>query len=431
MQAGVDHQAAGAQHFGRQRAEVVVRVLVEAHLVAEALGVERPTFLVGVVAGRAPEERQVAQLERSCDLQVVAGHRLMQQRGFHLVRRAVLEVVDVGVEVAGAASIHRGLRVVVGVVALVGVHRADAVGRARQLGEERRQLRVGALGDVAVGGQSRLGRAEEEARIGVDEIQELRERALEAGLRDHRVHLAADTRDLPQPDRMDLVGRERRGRRLAHPQRIVGRAGGQRRGREFPGGRGQIFSGEEAPVRRECGMHLFLQHAPSRLGPAALLFRAHLRRKLRERLPQRGGGDIGAGEFVEHRRHALDRGLRRHPPALHAGAHRRDLLLERHRHRVEALQVIVVVARAPEGRGLRERGHPALRAVHRRHRHPALDGGERQVAVERALVAREAQVGEHHVARDAVLGRELLRVEALELGDHPGDACLAPRHGLR
>src|SRR5690625_2303312 len=47
MDAGVDHQAGGAPHFVGQAAEVLIRRLVDAHLLAQLLHVQAPAFAVG------------------------------------------------------------------------------------------------------------------------------------------------------------------------------------------------------------------------------------------------------------------------------------------------------------------------------------------------------------------------------------------------
>jgi len=58
VQAGVDYQPDGAEEFAGEAAIVVDRVLKEADLFAELLGVERPALTVGGVRVDDAELRQ-------------------------------------------------------------------------------------------------------------------------------------------------------------------------------------------------------------------------------------------------------------------------------------------------------------------------------------------------------------------------------------
>ena len=105
MDPGVDHQPAGAKHLGREVAELLVRVLVEAHLVAQALGVQCPAFAVGDKPGESPKTRQLRQFLCARCLQVMPRHRFVQQQGLHVPFGPRRQVVDVGLEVAGTAAV--------------------------------------------------------------------------------------------------------------------------------------------------------------------------------------------------------------------------------------------------------------------------------------------------------------------------------------
>ena len=59
VEAGIHHQPDGAQHLVLQMAVVAVGVLVEADLLAEPLGVERPALDEGGVARLLAERRQL------------------------------------------------------------------------------------------------------------------------------------------------------------------------------------------------------------------------------------------------------------------------------------------------------------------------------------------------------------------------------------
>lgn len=73
-----------------------------------------------------------------------------------------------------------------------------------------------------------------------------------------------------------------------------------------------------------------------------------------------------------------------------------------------------------------------MRAAVRADDLPAADALERQVDVERVDRGLEAQVGDHHLAREAALRMlEPLRVDALQFPQHRRGVRLAPRHGGR
>jgi hypothetical protein len=82
MHAGVDHQAHGAQHLVVQVAEIIFRLVEQAHLLAQRFGVQRPAFGEGVVAAELAEVRQ-AQLLHQRDVEVVARLAFVQEQRDH------------------------------------------------------------------------------------------------------------------------------------------------------------------------------------------------------------------------------------------------------------------------------------------------------------------------------------------------------------
>jgi hypothetical protein len=106
VDAGIDDEANGAEIVGFKAAEVGVRILIEADVFAEALGVESPAFGVGGVVEVFAEGGQAGQLLRDGDLQVMAGQAFVVGDRFDGGERAVLEVVGVDEDGAGTAS-HR------------------------------------------------------------------------------------------------------------------------------------------------------------------------------------------------------------------------------------------------------------------------------------------------------------------------------------
>ena len=86
VHAGVEHQPIGAQQFIGQMAVVAQRVLIETDFLAEPLGIQRPAFDVGGVAGLLAERRQVRQRLRDRDLHVMAGHAFVVRGRFDVER---------------------------------------------------------------------------------------------------------------------------------------------------------------------------------------------------------------------------------------------------------------------------------------------------------------------------------------------------------
>ncbi len=172
------------------------------------------------------ELRQPAQLLRARDLQVMAGHGLVEEQVLHVVLGSRAQAVDVRLEVAGATALDAARRVVVGVVALERLHRAHAVGQPRQFGEKLRQLRVHPLGDVAIADEQVLAARVVELRRVVQEPEEFGARADESRAPDQRIHLRADALDFAQAEFVDRARRERDRRSLADQRLVVGRAAG-------------------------------------------------------------------------------------------------------------------------------------------------------------------------------------------------------------
>ena len=181
VHAGVDDEPHGAPHLVGELAELVVGVLVEAHLLAEALAVEAPALDERGGLEVAAELRQLAEFLRQRDLQVMARHRLVDRQHRDLVVRAFLGLVEVHVVVARARAVHRRALVVGrrGVRRDLLGDRPHAVRHARQLAEVLRQQRVDALRHRLVGLQQFLRVRVAEFRVGAQVGQELVEAALE------------------------------------------------------------------------------------------------------------------------------------------------------------------------------------------------------------------------------------------------------------
>ena len=129
------------------------------------------------------------------------------------VERSRLDVRRVDVHEAGACPVGRALIVVTRGLAnrdALG-HRTNAVGRAGQQREDPGQRAIHALGRERHGLEVLLLAVHGEARIVLEELDELREGAGETCPLDHLLHLRADPRDLALARLVHFLGREGQG----------------------------------------------------------------------------------------------------------------------------------------------------------------------------------------------------------------------------
>ena len=130
--------------------------LVEAHLLAEPLGIEAPALAIGAVAAEAAELGHVRQLLRQRDLEMMAGRALMigdrlDLRAQHLVHVGEVDVEDAGPRAVGRGPVVEGDR---GGLLPERLDRADLQRRARQAAEPARR-RLHHLRDEARGASAR------------------------------------------------------------------------------------------------------------------------------------------------------------------------------------------------------------------------------------------------------------------------------------
>ena len=103
VDAGVHHQAHGAEQLGIEIAQFAVGiVLVEADLTRQFLGVQRPAFGIGRERHHAAEERHAFQFLGDRELEVVTGDALMIGERFHPELLDFIHITQVGVEDARA-----------------------------------------------------------------------------------------------------------------------------------------------------------------------------------------------------------------------------------------------------------------------------------------------------------------------------------------
>src|SRR5918999_2077138 len=215
VQPRVEHQSHGPPHVVRQRTKSRVRIRVQAQIVAKGFGVKSPPFDERGEAQMLPELRNVLELLRERNLQVMPGNRLVDRERFHLPLRACLQIVCVRVEVTWAPRLRRSLNVIGSrhVSLRVGRHGDYTVRRARQPTKQADESGIDALRNVAILAQQAGGIGEEEPWIGAQELNEIREAAGESSLRDDAVHRGTNSRDLAETKRMDFA-RRHRGRRV-------------------------------------------------------------------------------------------------------------------------------------------------------------------------------------------------------------------------
>ena len=152
VQAGVHHQPAGSPRVAGQHPEPVEVAVVQAHLVRQPLGVQRPALDEGRVAPRQAAERgQVGALGGDGELQVVARDGLVERDRRGLGPPPPGGVVQVDVVLARAAAVGRRRRVVGGrrVGGQVVGHRGEHAGR---LGQDAEPVAHGGGGGVEAGG---------------------------------------------------------------------------------------------------------------------------------------------------------------------------------------------------------------------------------------------------------------------------------------
>ncbi|MEJ0049279.1 MAG: hypothetical protein WDN04_26600 [Rhodospirillales bacterium] len=172
-----------------------------------------------------------------------------------------------------ARAVAGTARVMLGVVALVGLHRAHAIGQARQHGEQRRQFGVGALGHGAVARQHVFRAGKQELRVGVDEIIELGARALEARALHHLIHFHVDARHLAQAQFMDLLRAHGGGGLLGDHGLVEGGAARQAGGIELLARRRQVFVRHERLESGKRRHHGLGNGLAARFREAALVVR--------------------------------------------------------------------------------------------------------------------------------------------------------------
>ena len=284
----VDDQAARTPGGEGELSHPIEVALVEPHLLAEVLGVERPALDEGVLLGVLAEGGDLQQLLGDRQLEMMAGDRLVDRQDPRLEARPGLRAVGVDEVLAGLGSVGDG----VPVVGDVGVGRLvvrDLPDHALGLGEDPE-----VVGDLGPGsGEPRLGRGEDrlagaevEALIAPQAAEDLGEVVGAEELLAERAHLLVDPLDLRHAGRVDLL-----------------RALGQR--------------SVEADLRAIAGATLgevddpALRVRPRPVHQGAVDEAGELRQRRRHRLDRRGEL-FGEGPLLLRRPAGVARGERRH-----------------------------------------------------------------------------------------------------------------------
>ena len=272
VDAGIDHQAYGAPVIGFQSAVVRIRVLVEANLLAQPLGVERPALCVSRIVLVLAEVGQVVQLLRNGDLQVMAGNALVIRDGFYLVEIALGGVIQVDAQTARPAAVRRARLVIGGIHVLRNVvgNRGNLKRSLGQPAKELRQLRLHRPNVAAIGCHKRLGRRGMQLGIGLQS----RAKALqirEAQLLRNGQHLGLVLLHLVESDLVNLVGGQIGSSRAAYTEGVVLCPVGQRPNARLRAPCGNIAHLKKARKAHVSGQH-FLADGVQRLGLDAFLF---------------------------------------------------------------------------------------------------------------------------------------------------------------
>ena len=210
--------------------ELGIGILIKAHLLADTFGIEAPAFRISAIATEAAKLRNVGKLLGQSNLEVMTGRTFviadcLGLRLQHLIHVGKIDVVDAGPGTVFRRAVVEGDRSRLLAPGLDGTDLEGGLGQppeiCRSLGHD--------LSDVALGiGQVFLPTGFR-VRIfvplaGRDVGKELLQRPAETDPVLDLLHLAMDSRDLLQPDLVDLVGVEIGCGRISQPIGVVSRS---------------------------------------------------------------------------------------------------------------------------------------------------------------------------------------------------------------
>ncbi len=230
VQAGVDHQAAGAEQEAFQIADLAEGIaVIDPQFGRQAFGIQAPALAIGRKAADPAIQRQVARFARQLALEQVAGRRLVIGQGLQRPARPFGRVAQVDVVDAGPRAIQAAALGVSAGRARLDRHRhaphleIAARNARKHLGHPRPDRRH--LG-VDIGQQlftARIGVSETEARVLAQTLQPFRHGPLRQIL---RFQQAVDARlqlgHLFAADAVDVVRRVFGGREIAQVPGVIG-----------------------------------------------------------------------------------------------------------------------------------------------------------------------------------------------------------------
>ncbi|MNV26229.1 hypothetical protein D3C71_1173460 [compost metagenome] len=345
MQAGVHHQTHGAPQLALQAAEVAVRIGVHAQVLAQAFGIQAPAFNEGGLATEATERRHALQFLLQCQLEVMARNGLMQEQVFRIPSLAGRQVVGIDVEDARTGAVFARLHVFA-TGSRLGAERFNRADFETGLRGQREQLRhagvdLGFQAAVMLK-QLRLG-LELELLVGLHELEEVLQRALEAHLLHHRADFAVDALHFLQADLVDLLRRLRGGGAFLGVEGVPRLAVRQRiQAHRVAGGR-QVFVGDEVTLLLDRRQQLVGDQGAVSGGQAVLVGLREVGRHQLDRTPELAVLALGSEDLVELRHHLFHQHTRLHHAGLHAFAHVADFGIHQHRKTACTCQPVVVV----------------------------------------------------------------------------------------
>ena len=364
MQARIDHQPHRAPHLVGELPEAVVRIFVQAHVVAQLLGIQGPTLTIRDEVRGLAEHRRIGQLECARELEVVTRHRLVQRERHHFPGRPRFGFVQVDVVIARAGAVG-GTGLIVrsgGVGRRGGRNLAHAVGLARNVPEDTHQLRVDPFCRRPVSVQQLVRGLVEKFRVIPQVGEKLGQRALEPQFGLELLHRAVQARNFLQTRFVDLVHVQVGGRLEANQEAVVGLAigqvaGGDRRTRPW-----QVLVlqvGLQLAERRyepvaDGRPGVGLQRTPIGFGDAV--------GELQERTIEGAAGRVIDHLLRDLRRYALHQHARRRVGSLGSLLHQRDRLIDMVGKRRHAGEVFAVIGGDPERHHL-DNGVVELRSV--------------------------------------------------------------------
>ena len=221
-------------------------------------------------------------------------------------------------------------------------------------------------------------------------------------------HLGLSLGHLLESDLVDFLGGQVGGRHAFDLKAIALGAVGQRPYSRLGAAMRRIIvthEGDETLVGRK---NLAIDRGQHRRSQPLLISLGNAGRKFLQRLGKGAGVSLGVGDLLSLRHHFFQQVTGRHQPVFHSLTHVGGHLLEHPGDLMQSGEVVVVVLHAIERRQRHQFQKAEMRAVHLVDRHlPGLEAPACNVL---------AQVSDHQLAAQRILGRQSSRINGLEAG---------------